>query len=152
MVGEWVETVDYPQAPRMTGEEIESLMEYVLFARLGTLNDDGTIHITPVFFKYQQEEIHIATQEPSLKIRNIKRNNRVSVLVDISDVPFKAALIYGKAELDYEDVIDKRIEIFKRTRTREEAEDYAKKLSSKWKCVIVRVKPERIVSFDYSKF
>ena len=152
MVGEWVETVDYPQAPIMTREEIESLMDDALFARLGTFNADGTIHIIPVFFKYQHEEIHIATQEPSLKIRNIKRNNRVSVLVDISDVPFKAALIYGKAELDYEDVINKRIEIFKRTRTREEAEDYAKKLSSRWKCVIVRVKPERIVSFDYSKF
>ena len=152
MVGEWVETVNYPQAPTMTDEEIRSLFDQALFARLATINRDGTVQITPVFFKYQDEEIHIATQDPSLKIRNIKRSNQVSVLVDIAEVPFKAALVYGKAELDYDDVINKRIAIFERTRSREEAEDYARKLSGKWKCVIVRVKPERIVSFDYSKF
>ena len=61
MVGEWVETVDYPQAPTMTDEEIRSLFDEALFARLATLNRDGTVQITPVFFKYQDEEIHIAT-------------------------------------------------------------------------------------------
>jgi PPOX class probable F420-dependent enzyme len=152
MVGEWVETVDYPQAPEMKEDEIVALFEEALFARLATINNDGTVHIAPVFFKYQDGEIWIATQDPSLKIRNIKRNNRVSVLVDISDVPFRAALVYGTALLDYEDVIDKRITIFERTRSREEADQYARRLSGKWQCVIVRVTPDRVVSFDYSKF
>lgn len=152
MVGEWVDTVEYPQAPTMTDQEVARLLEEALFARLATINQDGTIQITPVFYKYHGDEIWIATQDPSLKIRNIKRNNKVSVLVDIADVPFRAALIYGTAKLDYDDVINKRISIFQRTRSREEAETYARKLSGRWKCVIVRVKPERIVSFDYSKF
>jgi nitroimidazol reductase NimA-like FMN-containing flavoprotein (pyridoxamine 5'-phosphate oxidase superfamily) len=152
MVGEWIETVEYPQAPTMTDEDFISLCEEALFARLGTTNEDGTIHIAPVFFKYQEGEIWIATQDPSRKIRNIKRNNNVSVLIDISDVPFRGALIYGTAELDYEDIITKRITIFERTRSRQEAEEYARKLSAKWKCVIVRVTPKRIASFDYSKF
>lgn len=152
MVGEWIEHVEYPQAPTMTNDEVLSLFEEALFARLGTINEDGTVHISPVFFKHQDGEIRIATQDPSRKIRNIKRNNNVSVLIDIPDVPFRAALVYGTAELDYEDVITKRIAIFERTRSREEAEDYARKLSNKWECVIVRVKLKRIVSFDYSKF
>ena len=151
MVGEWIEQVEYPQAPTMNDKEVMALFDEALFARLGTINEDGSIHIAPVFFKYQEGEIWIAIQDPSLKIRNIKRNNNFSVLVDIADVPFRAALVYGKAELDYDDVINKRIAIFERTRTRAEAEDYARKLSGKWKCVIVRVKPDRIVSFDYSK-
>ena len=152
MVGEWIEKVEYPQAPTMAEEEVVSLFEEALFARLGTINEDGTIHMAPVFFKYQEGEIQIATQDPSRKIRNIKRNNNVSVLIDISDVPFRAALIYGTAELDYDDVISKRIAIFERTRSWEEAEDYARKLSDKWECVIVCVTPKRIASFDYSKF
>ena len=151
MVGEWIETVEYPQAPTMTDEEVVSFFEEALFARLGTTNEDGTAHIAPVFFKYQDGEIRIAIQDPSRKIRNIKRNNNVSVLIDISDVPFRGVLIYGTAELDYEDVITKRISIFERTRSREEAEDYARKLSDKWKCVIVRIIPQHIASFDYSK-
>lgn len=152
MVGEWIETVEYPQAPTMGELDVLSLYEEALFARLATINEDGTIHIAPVFFKYQDGQIRIATQDPSRKIRNIKRNNQVSVLIDISEVPFRGALIYGTAELDYEDIIPKRIAIFERTRSRQEAEDYARKLSAKWKCVIVRVTPERIASFDYSKF
>jgi nitroimidazol reductase NimA-like FMN-containing flavoprotein (pyridoxamine 5'-phosphate oxidase superfamily) len=117
---------------------------------LSTINEDGTPHIAPVFFRYQDGEIHIATQDPSRKIRNIKRNNNVSVLIDITDIPFRAALVYGTAKLEYDDVVNKRIAIFERTRSRQEAEDYARKLSDKWECVIVRVKPRRIASFDYS--
>ena len=102
----------------------------------------------------QDGQILIATQEPSRKIRNIKRNNQVSVLIDTTDLPFKGALVYGTAELDYEDIISKRIAIFKRRpwdTSREAGEAYARKLSDKWKCVIVRITPQHIASFDYSK-
>jgi hypothetical protein len=152
MAGEWVEKVSYPQAPTMTPEELVSLYEEALFARLGTFNQEDTIHIAPVFFKYQDGQILIATQEPSRKIRNIKRNNNVSVLIDISDVPFRGALIYGTAELDYEDVLSKRIAIFERTRSREEAKEYARRLIDRWKSVIIRVTPSDVASFDYSIF
>jgi hypothetical protein len=93
----------------------------------------------------------MATQDPSRKIRNIKRDNHVSVLIDTTDVPFKGALVYGTAELDYEDVIPKRIAIFEKRLSREEAETYARRLAGKWKCVIVRITPLHIASFDYSK-
>ena len=151
MVGEWIKKVKYPQAPSMTDEEVVSFFEQAIFARLGTINEDGTVHMAPVFFKYEDGQILIATQDPSRKIRNIKRNNRVTVLIDTTDVPFRGALVYGTAELDYEDVIPKRVAVFERTRSREEGEEYARKLSDKWKCVIVRITPDRIASFDYSK-
>ena len=155
MAGEWIETTAYPQAPHMNEEEVISLFEEALFARLATTNEDGTIHIAPVYFKYEDGQILMGTQAPSRKIRNIKRNNKVSVLIDITDVPFRGALVYGTAELDYEDIIPKRIAIFQRRPwepSREDAEEYATKLTNKWKGVIVRVTPQRVVTFDYSKF
>jgi nitroimidazol reductase NimA-like FMN-containing flavoprotein (pyridoxamine 5'-phosphate oxidase superfamily) len=154
MVGEWIEKTSYPQVPSMTDEELVSFFDQAIFARLGTLNEDGTIHIAPVYFKYQNGQILIATQEPSRKIRNIKRSNKVTVLIDTTEIPFKGALVYGTAELDYEDIIEKRIAIFERrpwAPSHEEGEEYARKLSDKWKCVIVRITPERIASFDYSR-
>ncbi|UCF27111.1 MAG: pyridoxamine 5'-phosphate oxidase family protein, partial [Chloroflexota bacterium] len=141
----------YPQLPAISDEKLVSFLETAQFARLGTFNEDGTIHITPVFFKYQDGQILIATQDPSRKVRNIKRNNNVSVLIDTTEVPFLGALIYGKAELDYDDVISKRITIFEKRLSREEGETYARRLSGKWKCVIVRITPDHIASFDYSK-
>ena len=95
--------------------------------------------------------IWMATQEPSRKVRNIKRNPNVSILIDTTEVPFKGALIYGTAELDYEDVVSKRITIFEKRLCREDAETYANRLSGKWRCVILRITPKRVVSFDYSK-
>jgi hypothetical protein len=107
--------------------------------------------MAPIFFKYQDGQILMATQEPSRKIRNIKRNNQVTVLIDTTEVPFKGALIYGTAELDYEDVISKRVTIFERRLSREDAEAYASRISNKWPCVIVRITPLHIASFDYAK-
>jgi hypothetical protein len=151
MIGDWIDKVEYPQLPALSEEELLSFFEQAQFARLGTINEDGTIHIAPIFFKYVDGQFLMATQDPSRKIRNIKRNNKVTVLIDKTEVPFKGALIYGTAELDYEDVIQKRIAIFERRLSREEAETYARRLSSKWQCVIVRITPVHIASFDYSK-
>jgi nitroimidazol reductase NimA-like FMN-containing flavoprotein (pyridoxamine 5'-phosphate oxidase superfamily) len=151
MIGDWIDKVEYPQLPALTEDELVSFLDQAQFARLGTLNEDGTIHITPIFFKYKDGQILMATQDPSRKIRNIKRNNHVTVLIDKAEVPFKGALIYGTAELDYEDVIQKRIAIFEKRLSREDAETYARRLSKKWQCVIVRITPVHIASFDYSK-
>lgn len=151
MIGDWIDKVEYPQLPSLSAEELIAFFEKALFARLGTINEDGTIHIAPIFFRYDEGQILMATQEPSRKVRNIKRNKNVTVLIDTTEVPFKGALIYGTAELDYEDVISKRMAIFQRRLSREEAEIYARRLSGKWRCVIIRITPVRIASFDYSK-
>jgi hypothetical protein len=51
MIGDWIDKVEYPQLPSMTEDELVAFFEQALFARLGTINEDGTIHITPIFFK-----------------------------------------------------------------------------------------------------
>jgi hypothetical protein len=56
-------------------------------------------------------------------VRNIKRNSHVSVLIDTTEVPFKGALIYGRAELDYEDVIPERVAIFEKRLTQKPSQD-----------------------------
>jgi uncharacterized pyridoxamine 5'-phosphate oxidase family protein len=151
MIGDWIDKVDYPQLPAMTNEELTSFLKEAQFSRLGTLNEDGSIHIAPIFFIFEEGQILMATQDPSRKIRNIKRNPNVTVLIDTTEVPFQGALIYGRAELDYEDVISKRIAIFEKRLSRQDAETYATRLSGKWKCVIIRITPTRIASFDYTK-
>lgn len=141
MIGEWIDKVTYPQSPAMNDEELESFFGSTTFARLGTLNEDGSIHIAPIFLKYQDGRILMATQDASRKIRNIKRNNNVTVLIDTTEVPFKGALIYDTAELDYEDVINKRVAIFERRLSREDAEAYARRIANKWPGVIARFRP-----------
>ena len=143
---------DYPQMPPLTQEEIDNFLHLPLIAKLGTLNEDGTIHLAPVIFKFENGEFLIGTQDANRRIRNIRRNPEVSLLIDDPTPPFKAVLIYGKAELDYEDVLPKRIAIFEKYNpSREQAARMAEGFCARWSSVIIRIKPDRMVSYDYSK-
>jgi hypothetical protein len=48
MIGDWIDKVEYPQLPAMTDDKLVSFFEQAQFARLGTFNEDGTIHIAPI--------------------------------------------------------------------------------------------------------
>jgi PPOX class probable F420-dependent enzyme len=141
----------YPQAQPFTSDEVESFLARPLIAKLCTYNDDGTIHIVPIWFRYENGEILLGTQEVTRKVRNIKRDNRVSVLVDTQEPTLQGVIVHGHAVLDYDDVIPKRISIFEKYLGSEDDPGLAKRLASNWTPVIVRIKPEHIISFDYSK-
>jgi len=141
----------YPQMPPLTHEELEIFLHHPRIARLGTLNEDGTIHMTPVFFKYDQGEFILGTQVVSRRVRNIQRNPKVTLLIDDTSPDLIAAIVYGKAELDYVDVVQKRTTIFEQFSDHEQAFKKAEGLCKKWPSVIIRIKPDRIVSYDYMK-
>jgi PPOX class probable F420-dependent enzyme len=141
----------YPQMPPFTQEELVAFLNESPVARLGTLNSDGTIHIAAVYFKYDNGFILIGTQDMTHKVRNIRHNPQVTVLVDNQAPPWKGVLVYGTAELDYEDVIAKRALIFERYKSPEDAREYAADLANNYTPVVIRIKPQKIVSYDYSK-
>jgi len=141
----------YPQMPPFTQDELVAFLNEAPIARLSSLNSDGTIHIAPVYFKYENGDILIGTQAMTHKVRNIKNNPQVTVLIDNQAPPWKGVLIYGEAELDYEDVVAKRASIFERYKSAEDAREYAADLANNYAPVVIRVKPIHIVSYDYSK-
>ena len=140
----------YPQMPPFQPEEIPVFLERPILARLGTLNKDGTIHLTPIYFNYVDGDFLLGTQAMSRRVRNIQRNPRVSLLIDDRN-PLGAVLVYGTATLEYENVLPRRIAILERYNPHDYAVEFAEWLCSTYKSVIIRVKPERMVSFDYTK-
>jgi len=141
----------YPQAFPMTFNEVESFLDQPLIAKLSSHNKDGTIHTVPIWYKYHQGELLLGTQEISQKVQNIKRDPHVTVLVDTTEPELKGVMVYGNAEIVHKDVIPKRTAIFTRYMDPEDAPGLAERLASTWKPVVIRVKPDKIVSFDYSK-
>jgi PPOX class probable F420-dependent enzyme len=135
----------------MAPEEMESFLARPLIAKLCTHNPDGSIHIVPIWFRYANGEILLGTQEISQKIQNIKRDNRVTLLVDTTEPRLGGVIMYGAAELDFDDVIPTRISIFEKYMDADRAPELATRLASQWKPVIVRIKPQRVITFDYSK-
>jgi nitroimidazol reductase NimA-like FMN-containing flavoprotein (pyridoxamine 5'-phosphate oxidase superfamily) len=141
----------YPQKPPFTQDELVAFLNEAPVARLSSMNPDGTIHIAAVYFKYDNGDILIGTQDVTHKVRNIKHNPNVTVLIDNQAPPWKGVLIYGEAELDYEDVVAKRISIFERYMPAENARKLAADLANSYAPVVIRVKPKRLTSYDYSK-
>ena len=143
----------HPQAPPFADHnEIEAFLVKPLLARLGSSNEDGTIHIAPLYYVYEGGEFLFGTQDVSRKAKNIRRDKRVTVLIDATNPVLQAVMAYGDAILDYDDVITKRVKIFERYyKSPTEAKAFAERLANAWKTVIIRLRPTKIVSVDYSK-
>jgi general stress protein 26 len=143
----------HPQAPPFSNnEEIERFLAKPNLARFGSFNEDGTIHIAPLYFLYDHGEFLLGTQTTSRKVRNIQRDNRATILIDQVEPIMQSVLVYGNAILDYEDLVAKRVKIIERYfESSTAAKSFVERLTKSWETVIIRVRPSQIVSVDYSK-
>jgi len=51
--------------------------------RLATIDQKGTPHIVPVWYLYSAKKFYIGTNTRTEKVKNIKKNKRVSLCIDI---------------------------------------------------------------------
>jgi nitroimidazol reductase NimA-like FMN-containing flavoprotein (pyridoxamine 5'-phosphate oxidase superfamily) len=141
----------------MSREEIESYLKEAKIARLCTLNENGTIHAAPMWYVYENGRIKIGTPRNSSKGRNIRRNSKMTVLIDNSDVEPrqpKGIIVYGRAESieDWADPKDSETtSSFKRYMPEEDTTSYANALMSLTSWLKIAIKPMRVGSFDYTK-
>jgi PPOX class probable F420-dependent enzyme len=52
------------------------------YATLATLNEDGSIHLTPVWYLFEKDYIFVETASSDRKVRNIMARPEVSLVVD----------------------------------------------------------------------
>lgn len=145
----------YTQSPPLTEEEIESLIRKAKIARFCSFNADGTIHAVPVWYEYKDGRITVATPSSSRKAKNVRRDTKVTLLIDISEggVQPKGVIIYGKADPDrMTDLqVDEAISLCERYMSRDKAQSYAQGLLNLTRWVKIVVVPEHMSSFDYEK-
>ena len=142
---------DYPQMPPLTQAELDNFLSQPLIAKVSSLNEDGSIHTAPIYFRYDKGEVFLGTQKVTRKVQNIERNPQVTLLIDEPTRPFKGVMMTGKAYVEYDDAVARRAWIFANYMPEEGALGFAQKLASKWQPAVIRFKPDQIVSFDYSK-
>ena len=53
------------------------------YATLATLNTDGSIHMTPVWFLFENDRLFVQTSSTSRKVKNIADRPEVSLTVDV---------------------------------------------------------------------
>lgn len=146
------EITGYPQLPPMTEAEIDEFLAGSHLARLSTINPDGTPHTMPIWYEWCDGEFRMSTQTVQRKVENIRRDPRVTVLVDTDHFPYRGVMAAGEAVLDTEDAVHRRIPIFQRyVDNVDDATRMARRLAEKWDPVMIHLRPTTMTSFDYSK-
>jgi nitroimidazol reductase NimA-like FMN-containing flavoprotein (pyridoxamine 5'-phosphate oxidase superfamily) len=87
--------------PVLSSAEINELLSMRLIANLATLDDDGSIHLLPMWFLRIGNDICIPTSHHTHKYRNLRARPRASVMIDVSraGLNLKGVLIRGRVEL-----------------------------------------------------
>ncbi len=73
-----------PGAELLNSPIARDLLEARLIANLATLNADGTIHLVPMWFLWEDGAVLMPTSGASRKARNAARDPQASVMVDDS--------------------------------------------------------------------
>ena len=53
------------------------------YATLGSINGDGSIHMTPVWFLFQDDHLYVQSSSTSRKVKNIESRPEVTLMVDV---------------------------------------------------------------------
>src|SRR5579863_5841555 len=62
---------------------LHDFLQRRLIATLGTENSDGSIHLTAVWFLFEENSFYIATSSKTKKARNILGKPKASLMVDM---------------------------------------------------------------------
>ena len=143
--------LSYSQAPHLTDKERDDFLKEAPTATICSINEDGTIHGVPVWFKYESGQFIIATPEKSKKARNIAENNNVTLIIYVESPDIRGVIVYGKGEVDLKAWDQEGISMTEKYMSREEAEKWWHILNEHAKWVKITVKPDRMASFDYTK-
>jgi len=138
----------------------EDLLRNAYFAYLCTADQWNRPHITPVFFYYDMSSgnIYFRTSRHSKKVRNLLKNSRVSLTIDVRDPenPFNniGLMIRGYAELSFDEALLSKAgsRLFRNSILIRLREKYAALVTrvvsdeeGDWADVLVEIKPYRII-------
>jgi len=144
---------------RMTDEEVRKFLEQTRTLILCSIGKDGFPHPMPMWFGLEEDAtVVMTTFTKSQKIQNLKRDPRVSLLAEAGeDYPeLRGVMIRGKAEIDAE--VESVFATLRKVSLRmgavraedSEAVREGLRASARKRCLI-RVKPEKVVSWDHRK-
>jgi PPOX class probable F420-dependent enzyme len=63
-------------------DELRSFLEGRRYAVLATHDPDGGVHLTPIWFLFEDDRFYFASSSGSRKVKNVERNVSASVVVD----------------------------------------------------------------------
>ncbi len=89
--------------PKLTREDRDAfLKEPGHLLRIGTINEDGSPLVVPIWYLYEDDRIYFTPRKTSGFRQNLRRDQRVCLSIDEDDLPYRKVTIRGTADRLYE--------------------------------------------------
>lgn len=141
---------------RMTPEEIDAFLAETHTMNCATMNHDGTIHLVAMWYGFLEGCPALETKAKSQKVANLRRNPQITCLVEEGTTydQLVGVEIVGRAEIveDPERMFELGISVFERHNNVQytpEMKPFVDQMLNKR--VVVKIVPERYVSWDHRK-
>lgn len=141
---------------KMTTEEIDEFLLGRHSMSIATMNHDGTIHVVAMWYGFLEGAIAIETKAKSQKVLNLRRDPRMTVLVEDGEYyeELRGVELVGKGEIidDPDRMFELGISVFERYqggKYTEEMRPFVEAMLNKR--VVVKLDVERVVSWDHRK-
>ena len=141
---------------RMNDDEVDAFIEEQKSLQVGTIERDGSIHLSTLWFARIDKRVVFETYTKSQKIKNLQRDPRITLLWEDGDVydQLRGVMIKGTARLvtDHSEVYPLALEVMKRNQPdipEEVLEQAAAQMAAKRTAVVVE--PQKVISWDHRK-
>jgi len=132
---------------KLSPKQVEFLKKQTV-GRVATISPKGELHVVPVCYVFDDGNIYFATDYGAKKVRNLKENRKVSMIIDqyFEDwSKLKGILIQGEAEL-----LEKGPEFaMGRDLLHKKYPQYVAMPIKEGECLIVKIKPSRISRWGF---
>ncbi|GGU40098.1 pyridoxamine 5'-phosphate oxidase family protein [Nocardioides albus] len=145
------------QSVQLTDAEIEDFLGSQMKVQVATVGADGAPHLTTLFYVLDEGRIAFWTYGSSQKVRNLRRDPRVTCLVEDGEDYFelRGVSITGRARLveDYEEIKALGSQVMARMAGGADLGELGEDLVSKqaYKRVGIVIEPDKIASWDHRK-
>ncbi|MFP6836080.1 MAG: pyridoxamine 5'-phosphate oxidase family protein [Pseudomonadales bacterium] len=85
-----------------SAEQSEFLAERGILMRVSVVRSDGSPLVTPIWFLHEDDAIYFTPREKSEWFACLRRDPRVALCIDEQLLPYRKAIVEGRAELVYD--------------------------------------------------
>ena len=140
---------------KMTDEEVDAFLHEQRTMSMATIGPGGRIHLVAMWYGFVDGAIGFETKGKSQKVQNLRRDDRLTVLVEdgLKYEELRGVELAGRGEVieDPDQLFRLGVSVFERYQGpyTPEMKPFVDAMLNKR--VLVKLSPERVVSWDHSK-
>jgi hypothetical protein len=140
--------------PALDRAEMEAFLEEGWVAKLGTLLEDGSPYINPVWYEWDGSHFWVLAKPLARFVANIKRDGRIFLVVDKAEFPYIRVNVQGFGEVVTEVWAEQWVDMTRRMTVRYLGEQGLQYLEArlKYDLSVIKITPHKLNTWQVTDF